>query len=312
MRRSTGGGAGGDGVRRRRRPRIWDALTALAHAGAVNYARGPDGAHLVTASGDRTARLWDAGTGQPIGAPPASRGRARFSPEGGRVVTASSTAPVWDARTGEPLTEPFRHAGGGVVGGLQCRGRPVCRGVGGRDGGDVGGAPGRGDGTGQHKVPHNVLRSTRSGRASRILATGPASAIILRRPACRSTIAPWRIMPNCPPSSVPTSDGSSPRPSTEPCCSGTRGARLGVAAQSGGTPGPGLREVRPGRRTDRDGFGRWTAQVWDVATGTGSAPSWQQAEVFVVRAGRTRGRRLRPACSWHRWTFRNRSRIPAK
>lgn len=37
---------------------------------------------------------------------------AQFSPDGKRIVTTSgdSTARVWDAQTGEPLTEPLRHA----------------------------------------------------------------------------------------------------------------------------------------------------------------------------------------------------------
>lgn len=39
---------------------------------------------------------------------------AAFSPDGGRVVTASNdhTARVWDARTGQPLTAPLVHGAG--------------------------------------------------------------------------------------------------------------------------------------------------------------------------------------------------------
>ena len=42
---------------------------------------------------------------------------AAFSPDGTRVVTASDdkTARVWDAATGKPLGEPMRHEGGGVT-----------------------------------------------------------------------------------------------------------------------------------------------------------------------------------------------------
>ena len=70
----------------------------------------------VTASSDKTARLWDARTGHPLTKPLGHHGPvhwARFSPNGEWVVTASedNTARVWNARTGEPLTEPLRHFG---------------------------------------------------------------------------------------------------------------------------------------------------------------------------------------------------------
>ena len=72
----------------------------------------PDGKRIVTASLDKTARVWDAATGQPIGEP--LKGHedlvysAAFSPDGKRIVTASwdKTARVWD--TGQPIGEPLR------------------------------------------------------------------------------------------------------------------------------------------------------------------------------------------------------------
>ncbi len=82
----------------------------------------PDGARVVTASEDRTARLWDAATGAPLGAPMRHEEAvlsAAFSPDGTRVVTASGNiigrgsgeARVWDAASGAPLGPPLRHGG---------------------------------------------------------------------------------------------------------------------------------------------------------------------------------------------------------
>jgi hypothetical protein len=66
---------------------------------------------------DHPARLWDAQTGQLLGAPLQHRSRvksAQFSPDGQRVVTASDdhTARVWDGWSGQPLGEPLPHQGG--------------------------------------------------------------------------------------------------------------------------------------------------------------------------------------------------------
>ena len=66
----------------------------------------PDGTRVVTASGDKTARVWDAATGKPLSPPLQHQGSvlsAAFSPDGTRVVTASDdkTARVWETRLDE-------------------------------------------------------------------------------------------------------------------------------------------------------------------------------------------------------------------
>jgi eukaryotic-like serine/threonine-protein kinase len=80
------------------------------HGDRLNSAAySPDGGRIVTASRDKTARIWDARTGVELavlsghGDAVAS---AAYSPDGSRIVTASydKTARIWDARTGAKLT----------------------------------------------------------------------------------------------------------------------------------------------------------------------------------------------------------------
>jgi len=69
----------------------------------------PKGERVVTASWDKTARIWDARTGEPIGKPLQHADRvvaAAFDPKGERIVTASNdgTARIWRApHTGQVL-----------------------------------------------------------------------------------------------------------------------------------------------------------------------------------------------------------------
>jgi WD40 repeat protein len=74
----------------------------------------PDGRRILTASADKTARLWDATTGAPIGEPMRHEDEvvdAAFSPDGARIATASKdrTARLWDAAAFKPIGEPMRH-----------------------------------------------------------------------------------------------------------------------------------------------------------------------------------------------------------
>src|SRR6266496_1562428 len=89
---------------------------SLRHDASVTSEQfSPDGQRVVTTSYDRTARLWDAASGKPIGEPMKHEDTvsAEFSPDGQRVVTASydNTARLWDAVSGKPIGEPMKHEG---------------------------------------------------------------------------------------------------------------------------------------------------------------------------------------------------------
>ncbi|KAG1821866.1 WD40-repeat-containing domain protein [Suillus subaureus] len=68
----------------------------------------PGGTRIVTGSEDKTVRLWDAGTGEPVGEP--LRGHTdlvnsvSFSPDDTRIVTGSSdkTVRLWGAVMSQP------------------------------------------------------------------------------------------------------------------------------------------------------------------------------------------------------------------
>ena len=94
----------------------------LQHEGIVFAAAfSPDGHTVLTGAGRVVsgtlrgeARLWNADTGRPIGAPLSQLGPVRsavFSPDGRIVLTggADGLAQLWDAASGEPLGAPLAH-----------------------------------------------------------------------------------------------------------------------------------------------------------------------------------------------------------
>ena len=80
-----------------------------------------DGQHLVSGGYDRTARLWDVATGQPIGEPLKHRLRVwhvEFSPDSKLLLTVceDGAGRLWDVQTLRSVGEPLRHESGVIFG----------------------------------------------------------------------------------------------------------------------------------------------------------------------------------------------------
>lgn len=83
-------------------------LSLRGHEGPVYYvAYSPDGKQIASAGGDKTVRIWDAGTGDELLAltHPAAVGRVLFSPDGAHLVTGAADGRVrlWDLASSREL-----------------------------------------------------------------------------------------------------------------------------------------------------------------------------------------------------------------
>jgi WD40 repeat protein/serine/threonine protein kinase/tetratricopeptide (TPR) repeat protein len=88
----------------------------ISHDGPVRSAAfSPDGKTILTGSEDKTARLWDATNGQPIGQPMVHSDivtSVAFSPDGRTILTGcwDNGARLWDAASGRPIGRPMLHS----------------------------------------------------------------------------------------------------------------------------------------------------------------------------------------------------------
>jgi WD40 repeat protein/serine/threonine protein kinase len=95
-----------------------EVRTLIGHEGPVLSASfSPDGAHAITCSEDRTARIWNSATGRPTATLRGHQGfvtGAEFSPDGRRAATASAdgTGAVWDAASGRRIATLRGHRQG--------------------------------------------------------------------------------------------------------------------------------------------------------------------------------------------------------
>lgn len=89
--------------------------TRIIEAGGpiMDVSISPDGHHIISGGADDTVRVWDIGTGQPVGPPMTGQGgrvtNVALSDDGRHVLfgSADDTLRVWDADTGKPVGPPM-------------------------------------------------------------------------------------------------------------------------------------------------------------------------------------------------------------
>jgi WD40 repeat protein len=90
-------------------------LALYAHTGIVNSARfSSDRRRVITASDDRTAQVWDAATGEPVGQPLNHTGRvlhAELSGERALTLTEEGIAQLWNPLAAEPVAAKLEYNG---------------------------------------------------------------------------------------------------------------------------------------------------------------------------------------------------------
>jgi WD40 repeat protein len=254
--------------------RAADAQLAVlsGHRGAVfSAAYSPDGTRIVTASTDKTARIWDPRTGAPLAVLSGHGGHRRsaaYSPDGTRIVTASmdKTARIWDARTGA-ARGALRPWGCGLVRRLLARRHPHRHRVGTRPRGSGMRARGRRSRCSpvMAMIVYSAAYSPDGTRIVTASLTRPRGSG-MRAPAHSSRCSPVMAIASIPPPTRPTARASSPPRTTRPRGSGMR-ARGQLAVLSGHGGGRLFRRLLARRHPHRHRLGDKTARIWDARTG---------------------------------------------